>query len=504
MDRRVEVPESWDLILLAVLAAANFALVLLTFRFALTIFPNTGDEFSALFQARIFASGRLTAPAPAHAELFMSDYIASRGGRWFSIYPPAHALLLAVGVFLGDPTLAPALLSSAALVVAFFVARRAGGRGAAWLTAGLLFVSPSFRFYSASYYSHTSALLAAALCVLLALKARGEGFVSTGAAAAFAATAALGLASRPFELFWVLVPVLVWLCAAPPRIGDGDRRRLLRAGVVFLLLLAAVAAFNARQSGGVWSSVYVSTVNAGGRLNFFHNLSLSGLARLARMFVDCAKWLLGVGAYARGDLKTPSTGNLNPSWIVLASALILGAWQARGATPDARARRFLLGVAACVVAGHLFYDKEHGRFGERRFFEACFLFCFFVARLYSAAAQRLPSALRAPALTLLLLAPASLALPGTMLSIREGTEARMDPYLRAQLLGVRDALIVLREFPEFYPRFYLRNDPDLSGNVYVADGLGRETATALLPGRRRYVYFFDWSRGSFALDRDAR
>lgn len=501
LERRVEIPEDWDPALLALLAAVNVAFVLWTFRAALTVLPNTGDEFSALFQARIFASGRLTAPAPAFPQPFLSDYIAVRGGRWFSIYPPGHALLLALGVLAGDATLVPALLSSAALVAAFFVARRAGGRGPAWLAVGLLFVSPSFRFYSASYYSHSTALLATVLCVLFALKFREERGASPRTAAAFAAAAILGLCARPFELFWVLAPVVAWL-AAEPGLRRGPWRRFAPAAALVAVVLAAAAAYNARLSGGLFNSVYLSRVNYGGRLAPARNLTPAGLARLARMCADASKWLLALGGYAGGNLKNPVRPDINLAWPVAAAALALGWRDSRATAFDARARRLLLFVAACAVLGHLFYDKEGGRFGERRFYEVSFILCLFVARLYLWAARFLPPAARAGALAVVLFAPSALTFPGTMLTLRENNEKRMDPYLRTQRAGVRDALVFVSDCPEFYPRFYARNDPDLRGNVFAVGGPQDEAAAALLPGRPRYRYFFDWRRRDFVLRPD--
>jgi hypothetical protein len=503
LERRLDIPEDRDPALLALLAAVNFALVLWTFHAALTVLPNTGDEFSALFQAKIFASGRLTAPAPAVPQPFLADYIAARGGRWFSIYPPGHALLLALGLLLGDATVVPAMLSSATLVVAFLVARRAGGRGAAWLAVALLFAAPSFRFYSASYYSHTTSLLSAAVCVLFALQWRDPRPGSRPAPAAFAAAALLGLAARPFETFWILVPIGAWLFAQAPRSRRFHGRSLLSAGGLAAVAAALLVAFNERQNGTFWPSLYVGLVNSNRRLNPARTLSLEGLVRLSRMCADASKWLLALGGYSHGSLKTLAPNDVNLSTPVLAAALALGWRESRGAAVDARARRLLLAVVAFAVFGHLFYDKAGGPFGERRFYEISGILCLFVARLYLTAARRLRAEARTAALAVLVLAPAALTLPGTILSFRDRTEARMDPFLRAQRAGVHDALIFVHEGPEFYPQFYARNEPDLRGNVFVTDGAQNAAVAALLPGRPRYRYFFDWPRGDFSLQAES-
>ena len=64
-------------------------------------FPHIEDEAAYDFQARIFASGHLFAPAPASPEFFPSSWMMLHGGRWFSVFPPGWPLLLAIGMKVG-------------------------------------------------------------------------------------------------------------------------------------------------------------------------------------------------------------------------------------------------------------------------------------------------------------------------------------------------------------------------------------------------------------------
>ena len=68
-------------------------------------FPHIEDEAAHYFQARIFASGHLFAPAPASPEFFPSSWMMLNGGRWFSVFPAGWPLLLAIGMKVGAPAL---------------------------------------------------------------------------------------------------------------------------------------------------------------------------------------------------------------------------------------------------------------------------------------------------------------------------------------------------------------------------------------------------------------
>ncbi|HET9334123.1 MAG TPA: hypothetical protein VFQ21_11150, partial [Gemmatimonadota bacterium] len=82
--------------------------------------PLLVDAVIQLFQAEIFASGRLTAPAPAAPEFFVTQHMVLDGARWYSQYPPGHAAVLALGALLGAAWLVPIALS---LATAFFLQR---------------------------------------------------------------------------------------------------------------------------------------------------------------------------------------------------------------------------------------------------------------------------------------------------------------------------------------------------------------------------------------------
>jgi hypothetical protein len=61
----------------------------------LRAFPNSGDEYDYLFEARTFLAGRLWNPVPALPDLFAHFHILFTNGKWVAGYPPGWPLLLA-------------------------------------------------------------------------------------------------------------------------------------------------------------------------------------------------------------------------------------------------------------------------------------------------------------------------------------------------------------------------------------------------------------------------
>jgi hypothetical protein len=113
------------------------------------------DERAYLLQAEIFASGRWTAPSPPIAAFFeqMHVFIAP---AVFAKYPPAHALTLVPGIWLGLPGLMPALMTGIAGALVFWLARRLANEWTALLTWWLWTTAWATLIWSASYFSETT------------------------------------------------------------------------------------------------------------------------------------------------------------------------------------------------------------------------------------------------------------------------------------------------------------------------------------------------------------
>ncbi|MEP6547857.1 MAG: hypothetical protein ABJD53_10365 [Gammaproteobacteria bacterium] len=142
-------------------------------------YPLSMDEYAAVFQAKIFASGHVSAQLPKD----MIDWLVVRGfndyflvassltGRAIEHYWPGFALLLAPFEFLHAPWLCNAALAGVALLLIHWITRQITGdrRAAGW---ALLFAVSSGVFVAnaISYYSMQAHLTANLLFVALLVK----------------------------------------------------------------------------------------------------------------------------------------------------------------------------------------------------------------------------------------------------------------------------------------------------------------------------------------------
>src|SRR6266850_316482 len=155
-------PRSFVAVITLVLAAA----ALLVYR----AHPLSMDEYAPLFQARVFARGRLAAQVPPElVPRLIPDFPrwfieAAPSGAMLSAYWPGFALLLTPFVWIGCPWLLNPLLGGATLLLAWRLAGRLwpGTTAAGW---AVLFTaaSPAFSVNAISFYA-LAAHLAASLC----------------------------------------------------------------------------------------------------------------------------------------------------------------------------------------------------------------------------------------------------------------------------------------------------------------------------------------------------
>jgi len=162
------------------------ALAVAVFAFGVTLFlnydygahmPHVPDEISYLFQSKIFAAGHLTAPPPKVVESFQlgnPPLIVINDGKWASLYPFAHPLVLAVGQVLGAVWLIPPLLGAGCVLFVFAIGWRVGNARTGLLAAALLAMSPLFLMTASNFMSHnTAAFFLLASIFLLTLTAEG-------------------------------------------------------------------------------------------------------------------------------------------------------------------------------------------------------------------------------------------------------------------------------------------------------------------------------------------
>ena len=137
------VPRSGPFLLAAVIGAFGVFYAVFA-RVALHAFPFSGDEYSYVLQAELFARGLLHSPTPAHAELLRVDHVILE--PWVcSKYPPGTSALLALGVRWGVPWLVTPIEGVVALAAMAAAARRLLGPREALLAVGLLGAGAALR-----------------------------------------------------------------------------------------------------------------------------------------------------------------------------------------------------------------------------------------------------------------------------------------------------------------------------------------------------------------------
>ncbi len=169
------------------------------------------DELAQVFQAQIFAQGRLSRPAFAYPEFFSSLHLVDTPGRVYAQFPPGWPALLALGV-LAHATWLVAPVCGAIAVAAFATTMRTvepeAGIG---LMASLLFAFAPFTvFLSGSHMNEPATLM----WVMLALAAMAR-TMAGGASQpwlAFLSGLGFGLAAtvRPVDALAFAAPAGAW------------------------------------------------------------------------------------------------------------------------------------------------------------------------------------------------------------------------------------------------------------------------------------------------------
>jgi hypothetical protein len=135
--------------------------------------PHIEDEHAYLFQARVFASGRIAADTPRpEPNAFFIPFVLDRDGRRFAKYTPGYPLALALGVLVGCPWLVNALAAAGCAGGVYLLGRDLFDRDTGLLAAGLGVVSPMFVILSGTLLSHTATLAAITLFAWAYLRAR--------------------------------------------------------------------------------------------------------------------------------------------------------------------------------------------------------------------------------------------------------------------------------------------------------------------------------------------
>ena len=256
----------------AFLVLASLLLYTLSAHWVFNGRPLLVDEVAQLFQARVFASGRIAGVLDPAPELFSALHLVERDGLVFSQFPPGGPAVLAIGVLLGAVWIAVPLCGAIAVwCFAEFARAVDAERPGVSLLASLLFAfAPYMVFMSGSQMNHVPTLLGVCAALLALERATAPG-ASTPRRALLALTCglALGFAAtvRPVDAAAFALPIAAWLVWRAVR----DRRAvapLIASGLGVAVPIGLMLWFNARTTGAPFLFGYEALWGKGHELGF--------------------------------------------------------------------------------------------------------------------------------------------------------------------------------------------------------------------------------------------
>jgi len=491
-------------------------------------FPYVPDSLAYVFQAKIFASGHLTAPRPAIPEAFTffdpAPFVL-RSSSWAAQFPFGHPLALMPGVWIGAIWIVPPLLAVASIALIARVGWQLYGARVALLAAVLLATSPFFLMNVNDVMSHNTALFYLLVSLALLLERR-----RWPTATALFAGVFFGLLFNTRPLAAVALVPAFGLLLLEPALGRAGRRdaalRIAAFAVGGLALFGAFLFYNHATTGAWLRTGYQAT-----GVTFFERPT----------FLPDNQPAPGLGsALGAGGSHDSSVGIANERVQLGLLLLVLHGWPAYIGLgfvllPFLLGTRhrydwWLLLAAVCTTGVWVLFESTGVMHGPRYWFEAVPFLLLLAARGAERAAEavagvvaslrrRRPLTVDDPALTFAARATVFavvLALVGSSVYtwlLGRKTTWRADfvpPTLTATCcaLGLDDriaelaerqqlhnALVLVKPCETFicYGSVFWRNTPNLDGDIVWARDVPAKRAEilALYPGRAAYLATYD-------------
>ncbi len=463
--------------------------------------PHVEDEMAYVWQAKVFAHGKLTAPTPSDAQNMQVPFVVDEHGQRFAKYPPGWPVVLAFGVLLGIRPWINPLLAGLALWLTFRLGQKLFDTRTGVLAVLLTLSSPFFLINSGSLNSHPWSLVLSLAFILAWLDAFGKEhraetntkwnvppWVCVGVAGLSLGLLAL---TRPLTALGVALPFFIHGILLLWRSQNEIRSRVIAVGAIALAVGCLLLLWQYGVTGSPTTNPYTlwwpfDRIGFGSGVGLEpggHTLML-GLRNAGIMLSEVAKDLFGWGIF---------------SWLFLP----FGLWAIR------RSREAWLpfSVFASLVFVYIFYWAWVGHYGPRYYYEGLYGLTLISALgiLWLAGSRtdlhwRSWRTLGTGLLTLALVAyNLGFSLP-TQLNSLYGLygvhRAQLEPFLTPQARGMTPALVIVhvqKNWTEYAGLLELE-DPWLTSPFIFARSSGPVEDAALVranPARRAIYYYPD-------------
>jgi hypothetical protein len=475
--------------------------VLETYAVAAIVFqgePHTEDEIAYLWQADVFAGGRLTEASPPLASQTFVPFVVDYHGQRFSKYPPGWPAVLALGAAVHAQSWVNPLLAGLAVLLTYALGKQFMDARAGLVAATLTLASPFFLLNSGSFLSSSLALVLTGLFVLCWLKA----FFSSPPSrhrTLYCVLAGVSLGwlalTRPLTALAVGLPFgvhglsLLWKADREARLG------VLLTGAIAALCAGLLLAWQYRVTGSplrdpytLWWSFDKIGFGPGTGIKPGGHTPLLGLQHAAIMLASLSKDLFGWGRFA---------------WVFLP----LGLWALR---KDKRGWWLVAAIFPSLVIAYVAYWAYVTRFGPRYYYEGLYALTLgSAAGILWLARRGRPAAVLSGALVAILVGyNFGFYLPGRLSAahrIYSISPEQLVPFEGAQARALTPALVIVHlpdgtgyrnlrwDWPKYGGLLELEN-PALTSPFVFALSSNAQTDRALAaayPDRKPIYYYVD-------------
>lgn len=133
--------------------------------------PHVQDSVVYLFQAKIFATGKLWVETPKWSAFFEHQYVVNSQGRLYGQYPFGYPFILSLGVVFGAGWLVNPLLGGINVILIYRLAKRYYEQTTSLFAVVLLVISPFYLLMNGTFMSHSAGLFYGLSAVYLTVTA---------------------------------------------------------------------------------------------------------------------------------------------------------------------------------------------------------------------------------------------------------------------------------------------------------------------------------------------